>query len=555
MNRTKLIFLLLSFPVFLLAQDGYESARSDHLEVTDDPYVQVDKSLMPRQESYKIRAVNYYTTQVNVDGQGNDIIGDAANEPSLAVDPTNPDRIVVGWRQFDVISSNFRQAGFGFSLDAGLNFTNTGIIDSGNFRSDPVLDFDKEGNFYYNSLQSTFECDIWISGDEEGTWNFPVPAFGGDKQWMQIDRTDGPSAGNNYTYWYQFAGACRDGNFSRSTNNSMSFEQCSLIEETPFWGTMVVDKQGTLYLIGRNSEQTIKLFRSTNAKDETQAVIWDQITEVDLGGPLGAFQNINPGGLSGHIWVDVDISDGPGENNIYALASVEGEEDPLDVMFVKSTDGGLTFESPLRINNDAIGNYNWFGTLAVAPNGRIDVCWLNSLGPSTATRDSRLLYTFSEDQGNSWSGIQILSDYFDPSVGYPNQPKLGDYIDMVSDDNYAHIAWAGTFNGGQDVYYTRVTPVFLNVDEFTDLNLNVTISPNPISEKTTIEFQAFGQTEVKVHDLYGRSVLTLFKGELNGNQRLNWETELDGSNILSSGLYFISVQSGSKKAYLKAVLH
>src|SRR6266513_487288 len=37
--------------------------------------------------------------QVNVDAGGHNILGDAANEPSLCVDPTNANRMVIGWRQ------------------------------------------------------------------------------------------------------------------------------------------------------------------------------------------------------------------------------------------------------------------------------------------------------------------------------------------------------------------------------------------------------------------------------------------------------------------------
>src|SRR5687768_16731098 len=39
--------------------------------------------------------------QVNVSPAGANIVGDAANEPSIAVDPTNHDRMVIGWRQFN----------------------------------------------------------------------------------------------------------------------------------------------------------------------------------------------------------------------------------------------------------------------------------------------------------------------------------------------------------------------------------------------------------------------------------------------------------------------
>src|SRR5499427_1491752 len=66
--------------------------------------------------------------QVNVDAQGNNILGDAANEPSISVDPTNGNKMVIGWRQFDSIDSNFRQAGWGYTTDAGLHWTFPGVL-------------------------------------------------------------------------------------------------------------------------------------------------------------------------------------------------------------------------------------------------------------------------------------------------------------------------------------------------------------------------------------------------------------------------------------------
>jgi hypothetical protein len=37
--------------------------------------------------------------QVNVNALGQNIAGDAANESSICVDPTNPFHIAIGWRQ------------------------------------------------------------------------------------------------------------------------------------------------------------------------------------------------------------------------------------------------------------------------------------------------------------------------------------------------------------------------------------------------------------------------------------------------------------------------
>jgi hypothetical protein len=52
------------------------------------------------------------TIQVNTVEGGFDLQQDAANEPSIAVNPSNPNLIAIGWRQFDYIGNNFRQAGW-----------------------------------------------------------------------------------------------------------------------------------------------------------------------------------------------------------------------------------------------------------------------------------------------------------------------------------------------------------------------------------------------------------------------------------------------------------
>src|SRR5204862_5153261 len=41
----------------------------------------------------------YTSYQVNVDANGNNRVGDAANEPSLCVDRNNRNRMSIGWRQ------------------------------------------------------------------------------------------------------------------------------------------------------------------------------------------------------------------------------------------------------------------------------------------------------------------------------------------------------------------------------------------------------------------------------------------------------------------------
>jgi len=76
-----------------------------------------------------------------------------------------------------------------------------------------------------------------------------------------------------------------------------------------------------------------------------------------------------------------------------------------------------------------------------------------------------LFYSYSTDAGVTWSPNVSVSNSFNPSEGYPNQNKMGDYITMVSDNTGANVAYAATFNFNpsrgqheEDVYYVRVAP-------------------------------------------------------------------------------------------------
>ncbi len=499
--------------------------RESHQEVPDDPYVPISRSTMERSPAYNVTVPNYFTRQVNVNENGNNIVGDAANEPSIAVDPLNANRIVIGWRQFDTVNSNFRQAGYGYSLNGGITWTFPGVLDPGVFRSDPVLDFDAEGNFYYNSLTTGFNCDVFKITDGGNEWGTSVPAKGGDKQWMRLDRTDGIGEGNNYSFW-SFSFTNCNGAFTRSTDGSNTFEDCIFVDNNPVWGTLAVDAEGSLYLSG-TSNSGIILVKSTSAKDPASEVGWDFVTQVNLDGDLRASAPVNPAGLMGQVWVDVDISNGSGAGNVYVAASVRrlSNNDPGDVMFAKSTDGGTTFQAPIKINTD-VGTdaYQWFGTLAVAPNGRIDVIWLDTRDASN-TIDSVLYYSFSEDEGNTWSPNQSISEPFNPSIGYPSQGKIGDYFDMVSDNDYAHLAWASTLNGGQDVYYTRISPHgLLNVEDLTTSNFKLISYPNPFNNKTTLEFTITDaeKTTIEIFDIRGRKLNTLLNEVVSGKQTISW---------------------------------
>jgi hypothetical protein len=178
-----------------------------------------------------------------------------------------------------------------------------------------------------------------------------------------------------------------------------------------------------------------------------------------MGGFIGS-GGINPAGLDGMVFLAVDRSGTATNNNIYMLASVvPSGRSTTDVMFVRSTDGGITFSTPRKINDDPVNpnKWHWFGTMSVAPNGRIDSVWYDTRNAANNT-DSQLFYSWSTDGGVTWAPNVAVSNSFNPFVGYPNQSKIGDYITIVSDNTGGNVAYSATFNNEEDVYYVRVAP-------------------------------------------------------------------------------------------------
>ena len=417
--------------------------------------------------------------QVNINSQGQNIAGDAANEPSICIDPINPLHIAIGWRQFDTTNSSFRQSGYAYTTNGGLNWTFPGKIDPGVFRSDPVLQADASGIFYYLGISNdtTFAEDLYRSTNGGQTWQLAGPALGGDKEWMTIDRTTGPGHGNIYQVWSPFYNVYTNNSnylFTRSTNNGATWSTAIGLPHSPYFGTLDVGPDGELYMVGTAIDiEPFVVNRSTNAQNNAvDPPAIDQTTIVDLGGPPSfGIADLNPAGLLGQAWIVTDHSSGPTRGNLYLLCSVVTDTNSVcNVMFSRSTDKGMTWSTPVRVNDDPTNrdSAHWLGTLSVAPNGRLDACW-NDTRNSTNHTISELFYSWSYDGGVTWAPNRRISPQFDPEIGWPQQQKMGDYMGMVSLNEGACIAYAATFNGEEDVYFVRPElPITLQASRITN---------------------------------------------------------------------------------------
>jgi len=448
------------------------------------------------------------------------------------------------------------------------------VLEPGIFRSDPVLATGPNGEFYYSSLMGDLTAQLFVSTNAGVSWLGPFNAYGGDKQWITVDHTQGIGRGYIYSAWSTVGSMTGTNTFNRSINGGYTFQYPTPIPSNPLWGSMDVGPDGAVYVAGRTA-LGIGVARSRTAQEAQYLPFFEFTRRVDLGGVVQAQvggNSPNPDGLLGQVWVAVDKSTGPTAGNVYVLASVKPPTgDPLDVMFTCSTDSGSTYRPPVRVNDVAEG-WQWNGTMSVAPNGRIDVVWNDTRGTGTPNLSS-LFYSRSTDGGVTWSPGVRISPQWDSFIGWPDQFKIGDYSHMVSDNVGANLAWAATFNGEQDVWFTRIGDFDCNGNGIADLSdiatghsadintngipdeceqpvgqpgvlatrfaLHPNV-PNPFNPMTRIPFDLPpGHTAVRIEilDVAGRLVRNLGGAFEPGRNQVTWDGRDGRGQPVASGVY------------------
>lgn len=420
--------------------------------------------------------------QINTDSQGRDIAGDAANEPTFAISPVDPNRIVVGWRQFPTINNDSRYAGYAWSDDGGLTWHNGGVQDRppgypDGEQSDPLVKVNAQGVFYYWSevFRPNYAQFMYRSTDGGQTWATPTAIedpTNGDKPWLAIDNTGGIGDGHLYGGWNHFNlnGYC----YVESTDGGATWSPSVRIADaggTQWMLHMVMGPEGEVYAAWKNySQNSIFITKSINAKDANIPTTFDAFgsggrdgldLRIDSANDPG-YLNINPTGFH-QLFLGVDSSNGPRRGWVYALWP-DKRRDTADLIFARSDDGGFTWETGLRVNDDGPGAIQWMPAMSVAPNGRIDVVWFDTRNDSGHQAPwSQLFYSYSTDGGTNWAPSRAISEAFDTTVGWPQQDKIGDYMESVSDAAGVSVVYPATFNGGQDLWFVRLTPFQLNV--------------------------------------------------------------------------------------------
>jgi hypothetical protein len=116
-----------------------------------------------------------------------------------------------------------------------------------------------------------------------------------------------------------------------------------------------------------------------------------------------------------------------------------------DIVVQRSTDGGITWTSPLAIDDDPAveRSTGFYPQLAVSPNGRIDVAWQDNR--DTTDFHFNVRYTYSTDGGQTWApNIKVNDIPINFNYGVSFNSDLRQPNGVASTNQYAIIGWADT---------------------------------------------------------------------------------------------------------------
>jgi hypothetical protein len=486
------------------------------------------------------------------------------NEPSICINPKNTNLLVGGAN----ISSYY------YSSNSGFNWTRGNLTSSSwGVWGDPCIICDTNGVFYFFHLSNSVSPGYWIdrivcqkSTNNGVSWNDPgsYTYFNSpkeqDKEWACVD----PRNNNIYITWTQFdnygVSTPTDSSnilFSKSTdagNTWVNFGSGTALRINKTGGDCVDEDntvEGAVPCVGPNGEIYVG-WAGPKIRNSQFGIFFNKSTNGGtnwLADPVYVCNQ--PGGwdymiaglqrCNGMPITCCDISNGPYRGNIYIGYSDSAGNLDHDIKFVKSTNGGLNWSAPLRVNNDAAGKEQFLPWMTIdQKTGYIYFVFYDRRNYTNNATD--VYIAKSTDGGNTFTNILISETPFVPT----SSTFFGDYTNITAYNGKVRPIWArlqGTMSVMTAIidFSTNEQNISQNLPSEYKLDQNY---PNPFNPVTKISYSVKENSFVslKVYNLVGQEVAVLVSDfKQAGNYSLNFD--INGYNM-SSGVYFYKLSAG-----------
>lgn len=502
---------------------------------------------------------NIISQNVLINDQGN------PNEPSIMMDPNNPQILVAG--------SNLNY--YYHSNDGGATWISHVIGSNYGVWGDPVIDVDIHGHFYFFHLsnpstaighfidrivcqKSTDNGNTWTGGTYAGLNGTKAQ----DKHWSVVDRTNN----NIYITWTQFDeyGSENEADssiilFSKSLDAGNTWSAAKRINKNAgdcIDGDNTVE--GAVPAVGPNGEIYVAwagphgiTFNRSNDVGET----W--LAEEILIDPMPGGWNYDISGIyraNGLPVTKCDLSGGANHGTIYVNWSDQrnGVSD-TDIWLSKSTDGGDTWSSPIRVNDDETNRQQFLTWMDIdQTNGNLHFVFYDRRNYSDDQTDVYLAY--SSDGGTTFKNIKISESPFMPHGGI----FFGDYTNIVAHNNIVRPIWT-RLHDGQLSIWTDITPQeqLLSTDELSkEVIEDVKQYPNPVINNTSyVSFKLHDLSVIRleIYDTQGNMVHTIIDNKQMDYGKYIIPIHLDELH-LPTGVYYHKLSVNDKSKTLKTLI-
>lgn len=476
------------------------------------------------------------------------------NEPSIAIDPKNTNVLIAG--------SNIDN--YYYSIDSGYTWNENTLYSTSGVWGDPCIAVDTSSNFFFFHLADPGPPGNWIdrivcqkTSNNGNTWNAGTyTGLNGtkqqDKHWCSIDRT----TNTIYLTWTQF-----DSYGSANQTDSSIILFSKSIDAGDTWSTPVrinkaagdcIDSdntvEGAVSTVGPNGEIYVSWAGPNGIvfnKSLDQGNTWlNQEINVDAmpGGWDYEISGIYRG--NGLPITNCDISNGPNRGTIYINWSDQrnGAFD-TDIWLTKSTDGGQTWSSPIKVNNDSTNRQQFFTWMTIdQTNGYLYFVFYDRRNYSGDSTD--VYMALSMDGGTTFINRKISQSPFLPY----NTIFFGDYTNITAHNGVIRPIWT-RLNNGQLSVWTNITRLtdFTTGTGFETIvansQLNFENYPNPTSDIEYISFKLHEPSRVNL-SLYsseGKLVSEIIKNKIKERGKHIEHIELSKQNI-PSGSYIIRLE-------------
>ncbi|MCI0448254.1 MAG: T9SS type A sorting domain-containing protein [Chlorobi bacterium] len=493
------------------------------------------------------------------------------NEVSICINPKNINQLVGGAN----INSYY------YSTNGGSNWTRGSLTSSSyGVWGDPCVIVDTNQHFYYFHLSNPPSGGSWIdrivcqkSTNAGVNWNNPGTYMGlnppkdQDKEWGIVDWTGGPRGNWIYVTWTEFdvygSSSGADSSrilFSRSTDGGATWLAPVRLSQR---GGNCVDEdyttEGAVPAVGPNGEVYVAWSGPLGVNDFR--IFFDKSTDGGntwlandvIAAPQPGGWDYNISGIQRCNGLPItlcDISNGPYRGTIYINWTDEAGAGDHDVKVCKSTNGGLNWSAPIRVNNDAPGKEQFFTWMTIDKATGFLYCVFYDRRNYTDNQTDVFLAR-STDGGNTWLNERISTTPFTPT----SSVFFGDYNGITAHNGRVRPIWTRLQSGSLSVWTALIdfpigiNPVSNEIPSSYSLEQNY---PNPFNPTTNVKFQLPNHTFVKltVFDALGRVAAVLVNEQLNpGSYNYQWD-----ATDLPSGVYFYTLEAGEFSGTKKMIL-